>query len=69
MTEQKKRILESADFIRSCSPFKDKITSALVTYYNPVFIEGFNIVKKVKYSEIPPKFTGAIDAEGEVIFA
>lgn len=69
MTEQKKRILESAEYIKSCSPFREKITSAMVTYYNPAFLKGFNIVKKVKYSEIPPKFTGAIDAEGEVIFA
>jgi purine-nucleoside phosphorylase len=69
MTEQKKRILESADYIRSCSPFKEKVTNALVTYYDPSFLKGFNIIKRIKYADIPPKFHGAIDAAGEFIFA
>lgn len=69
MTEQRKRILESAGYLKAASPFKEKITSALVTYYDPSFLKGFNIIKRIKYADIPPKFHGAIDAVGEFIFA
>jgi len=69
MTEQKKRILESAAFLKAASPFKEKIGFALVTYYDPSFLKGFNIIKKIKYADIPPKLHGAVDAEGELIFA
>jgi purine-nucleoside phosphorylase len=69
MTEQKERILESAAYLKALNPFKEKITSALVTYYDPSFLKGFNIVKRIEYADIPPRFYGAIDAEGEFIFA
>ncbi len=69
MTDQRKRIYESAAYIKSKSPFKEKLNFALVTYYNPSFLKEFKIIKKIKYSEIPPKFTSAKDAAGELIFA
>jgi purine-nucleoside phosphorylase len=69
MTEQKQRLTESVSYIKSKSPFSLKLSFAIVTYYNPSFLKNFNLVKRIKYSEIPPKFEGAIDAEGEVIFA
>src|SRR5690348_17036047 len=69
MTEQKERIYESAAYIKAKSPFKEKLTFALVTYYNPSFLKEFKIVKKIKYSEIPPRFIADKDTEGELIFA
>ncbi len=69
MTEQKRRILESAAYIKAQSPFSVKQSFALITYRNPSFLKSFDHVKKIKYSEIPPKFDGAVDAEGELIFA
>jgi purine-nucleoside phosphorylase len=69
MTEQKERIYESAAYIKAKSPFKEKINLALVTYYNPSFLKEFKVVKKIKYSEIPPRFVSQKDAEGELIFA
>lgn len=69
MTEQKERIYESAAYIKAKSPFKEKISIAMVTYYNPSFLKEFKIVKKIKYSEIPPRFIADKDTEGELIFA
>lgn len=71
MTEQKERIFESAAYLKAKSPFgaKDKVDFAIVTYKDPVFLKNFKAVKRINYSEIPPKFSGAKDAEGEFIFA
>src|SRR4030095_11379700 len=69
MTEQKKRVIESADFLKSISPFKAKVDIAIITYYNPSFLSEFKIIKRIKYSEIPPTLKGNLKSEGEFIFA
>ena len=70
MTEQKKRLLESAEFLKAKNPFKKMTAFALVTYYNPSFFKEFKIAAKVKYKDIPPSFnSGNGLTEGEVIFA
>jgi len=70
MTEQKKRIIESANFIKATSPFKGKFETALITYANPVFLKEFNAVKTVPYKTIPPKLEGAPELNaGEIIYA
>lgn len=69
MTEQKKRILESASYIKQALGLKDKPSFALVTYHNPSFLKEFKVIKKVKYSEIPPAFNAPKPAEGEFIYA
>lgn len=71
MTEQKERINESAAYLRDKSPFnsKDKVDFAIVTYKDPLFLKNFKAVKKISYHEIPPKFVGVKDADGEFIFA
>ena len=69
MTEQKERLYESVAYIKAKSPFKENIDFALVTYYNPSFLKNFKIAARIKYSDIPPKFQGTVDAEGEFIFA
>ena len=55
MTEQKKRIIESSNFIKVNSPFKGKFETALITYANPAFLKEFNAVKTVPYKTIQPK--------------
>lgn len=69
MTEQLERIYESAAYIKAKSPFKEKISFALVTYNNPSFLREFKIHGKIKYSEIPPRFIAEKSAEGELLFA
>lgn len=69
MTEQKKRISESTEYIRSRSPFKKEPLSALVTYKNPFFLREFSTKKKLKYADIPPFISGEGNTnEGEFIF-
>jgi purine-nucleoside phosphorylase len=70
MTEQKKRIIESSNFIKVNSPFKGKFETALITYANPAFLKEFNAVKTVPYKTIPPKLEGAPELNaGEIIYA
>ena len=70
MTEQKRKIAESVDFIKSKSPFKQKVTAAVITYKNPVFLKEFEVRKKLKYSEIPPlvELNSKVN-DGEFLFA
>ncbi|MCC7157932.1 MAG: purine-nucleoside phosphorylase, partial [Ignavibacteria bacterium] len=71
MTEQKERIYESIAYLKAKSPFKtsDKLSFAIVTYRDPSFLREFKIIKKIKYSDIPPSFKSAKESEGEFIFA
>ena len=70
MTEQAKRIKESADYIKSVTPFKGKVDMAVITYHNPTFLKEFNILKSVPYKSIPPVFEGGpAVTEGEFLYA
>lgn len=70
MTEQKSRIIESAKFLKESNPFKKMNSFALVTYYNPVFLKEFKLLKRIRYSDIPPKLNSSTgELIGEVIFA
>ncbi len=69
MTEQKQSIQLSADYIRKNSPFKGSVNFAVITYYNPSFLKDYKVIKKIKYSDIPPAFSGDGDNTGEFIFA
>jgi len=69
MTEQKQRIYESAAFLKAESPFKDKVSFAVVTYYNPSFLKEFKLLKKINYTDIPPGFNGVKETKGDFIFA
>ena len=70
MTEQKRRITESVNFIKSKSPFTKNVSLAVITYKNPVFLKDFVVRKKIKFSEIPPAFEGDTNNnEGEFLFA
>ncbi|MCI0716870.1 MAG: purine-nucleoside phosphorylase [Chlorobi bacterium] len=68
MTEQKERINESAAYLKALSPFS-RVNFAVVTYYDSSFIKQFQAVKKINYSDIPPKFNGTKENKGEFIFA
>ncbi len=70
MTEQKSRINESVEFIKSSSPFKRNSPLAVITYRNPAFLKEFQVKKRLKYTEIPPRADGSPDEnEGELLFA
>lgn len=69
MTEQKEQIKLSEDFIKANSPFKGNIDFAVITYYNASFLKDYKIVKKIKYSDIPPAFNADTNSKGEFIFA
>ena len=69
MTEQKNQIKLSADFIKANSPFKGKVNFAVITYKDPSFLKDYKIVKRIKYSDIPPEFNADEDSSGEFIFA
>jgi purine-nucleoside phosphorylase len=70
MTKQKRRITESVKYINSKSPFKKNAALAVITYKNPAFLKEFTVLKKLKYSEIPPEFEGNLkENDGELIFA
>ena len=70
MNYQKKRITESEIFLKDISPFKKSPKLAIVSYYNPSFLNGFDILKKIDYTQIPPEFeNSAPAADGEFIFA
>lgn len=70
MTEQKRRITESADYLKAKSPFNKMPSFAVVTYANPSFLKEFKISKRVNYLDIPPAFAGGNgNLQGETIFA
>ncbi len=69
MTEQKKNIKLSAEYIQSVSPFKSNAKTAVFIYENSNLIKEFNTVKKIKYSEIPPEFNTDDKSKGSFIFA
>lgn len=60
MTEQKQRIQESADYIKSISPFKKIPSTAVISYRNSLLIKNFKIVKKIKCADIPPQFDAVL---------
>ncbi len=69
MTEQKELVKLSADYIKANSPIKGSVNFAVITYKDPSFLKEYKAVKKIKYSDIPPAFTGTGSSEGEFIFA
>lgn len=70
MTEQKKKIIESANYIKANSPFKGKVETAVITYLNPSFLKEFSQVKIIPYKAIPPQLEGTPELNnGEFIFA
>ncbi len=70
MTEQKRRITESVNYIRSKSPFKKNVSLALITYRDAAFLKEFVVHKRIKFSEIPPLFNGSDRENGdEFLFA
>jgi purine-nucleoside phosphorylase len=69
MTEQKRRVRESVSYLKTESPFKGKVNTAVFTYHNPSFMKEFKIIKKIKYSDIPPSFNNPAENHGELIYA
>ncbi|MFA7359683.1 MAG: purine-nucleoside phosphorylase [Candidatus Kapaibacterium sp.] len=70
MTEQRKRILESVKYIKHNIPAKLKPKAALIIDENYGLPYGINVLKKLDYKEIPPKFEN-VEKEniGKLLFA
>ena len=68
MTDQRKRIYESADFLRSKIPGKVIPDLAFSTYKNPGFIKDFKAFWKIGYRDIPG-FRSRSNESGEIILA
>jgi purine-nucleoside phosphorylase len=69
MTEQKKYIKESLNYILSKSPFKKIPSLAIVTYKGHSLIKEFAVKKKLNFADIPPHMLDDKNEEGEFIFA
>ena len=69
MTEQKKHIKESLNYILSESPFKKIPSLAIVSYKNPLMMKEFAIKKKLHFIDIPPHLKDDKKEDGEFIFA
>lgn len=69
MTEQKKLIKQTADFIRENSPFKSSPRTALLIYRNSALLKEFTIIKRSNYSKIPPVISADAGSKGELLYA
>lgn len=70
MTQQRKLILESADYIKKISPKSFKPSIAIITDKNYKLPTYLKILQKIKLAEIPPFIsTPEEDPVGKVIFA
>jgi purine-nucleoside phosphorylase len=70
MTEQKRKITESVNYIKSKSPFRKHPELAIITYKGNSLIKYFTVHKKIKFSEIPPEpEPGSPVNEGVFLFA
>ena len=70
MTEQRKRILESVKAIKKHIPVKLKPKVALIVDDNYTLPYGINILKKLDYKDIPPKFDNVEkDNKGKIYYA
>jgi purine-nucleoside phosphorylase len=69
MTEQKKYIKESINYILSRSPFKKIPSLAIVSYKGSSLLKEFTLKKKLRFIEIPPHLKDDRKEDGEFIFA
>jgi len=70
MTEQRKRILESVKAIKKHIPVKLKPKVALIVDDNYTLPYGINILKKLDYKDIPPKFENVENEnKGKIYYA
>jgi purine-nucleoside phosphorylase len=70
MTEQRRKITDSVNYIKSKSPFKKHPELAIVTYKGNSLLKEFNVHKKLEFSEIfPPPGQGNPVNNGEFIYA
>ncbi len=70
MTGQKERILESKKYLQQNLNIKKSVSIGLITYNDPLFLKEFQIIKRIKLEDIPPKFNNSGKANhGEFIYA
>lgn len=68
MTQQRKKILESVKAIKKQIPVKLKPKIALIIEGNYTLPYGINILKKIDYKNIPPKFEGVETQHNGMIY-
>lgn len=69
MTEQKKYIKESLNYILTRSPFKKNPSLAVISYKNPLMLNDFTVKRKLNFIDIPPHLKNDLKEEGEFLFA
>jgi purine-nucleoside phosphorylase len=69
MTDQKKKISQSVDFLKANSPFKQKCEIAVISYKDPFFLKGFKILKRISFKDIPTYFEFVtLEENGQLLF-
>lgn len=68
MTEQKRKILESAEKIKSVMPKNFSPKTALIAEKYFKIPRGVKVLDKINYSDIPPLFESADSAKGGCLF-
>jgi purine-nucleoside phosphorylase len=69
MTEQRKLINLSFEFIKQNSDFRYNPELAVICYKDSDFLKSFKIISKLKYSKIPPEFNNTLKPDGDFILA
>jgi purine-nucleoside phosphorylase len=69
MTEQKSKIIESVNYLKENLKLKKYPSVCIVTYKNPLFLKEFELIKRIKYADIPPRFDNVYSNDGELIYA
>jgi len=70
MTEQRKKILESIEYIKKYVPKKFSTDTALITESYHRISNGFKIVSQIDYKKIPPEFENTgVNKTGSLQFA
>jgi len=68
MSEQRERIKESAKYIKDNMPSGFSADTAIYIESNHDLLKDLKIVKKIKYSDIPPKFSASSSKSGKLLF-
>ena len=70
MTNQKKRILESAGYIKSRAPKNFNADTALIAEHHYKFPKEIKILSKINFKKVPPSFKGIENVNGcEILFS
>ncbi|MFI5145485.1 MAG: purine-nucleoside phosphorylase, partial [Ignavibacteria bacterium] len=69
MTEQKSKITESVKFIKEKFKLNNYPSAGIIVYKDALFLKEFEIIKRIKFPDIPPAFDNVNSNEGELLYA